>query len=314
LPKLDLTPIEIRIYFIEILSIRELVFARDFEKQTTIYRHLMAQALTDKIAIVTGAGQGIGKGVALRLASAGAHLVIAEYNPETAEATCAEIRALGRSAIPVQVDLSNVGQIQPMIDRTVQEFGRIDILVNNAGRMQTKPMLDLTQEDWDRVVDTNQRGLFFCLQAAARQMIAQIPEEIRSADRAPHSFGKIVNFSSVASRSGRPYATHYAAAKAAVNSITKSAALALAKYNINVNAVAPGVVPTPMWEQIDQERGMIFGAKPGESIRNVIEQTIPLKRASSVDDLAGVVVFLCSLDADYITGQCLNVDGGIEMD
>jgi meso-butanediol dehydrogenase / (S,S)-butanediol dehydrogenase / diacetyl reductase len=274
----------------------------------------MAQPLNDKIAIVTGAGQGIGKGVALRLASAGAHLIIAEYNPETAEGTCSEVRALGRSAIPYPIDLSQVAQIQPMIDRAVKEFGRIDILVNNAGRMQTKPMLELTQEDWDRVVDTNQRGLFFCLQAAARQMIAQIPEEIRNADRAPRSFGKIVNFSSVASRSGRPYSTHYAAAKAAVNSITKSAALALAKYNINVNAVAPGVVPTPMWEQIDHERGQLFGAQAGESIRNVVEQSIPLKRASSVDDLAGVVLFLCSPDADYITGQCLNVDGGIEMD
>src|SRR6266508_541858 len=225
----------------------------------------MEQQLADKVAIVTGAGQGIGKGVALRLARAGAQVVIAEYNQETAEATCAEV-------------------------------------------------LDLTPEDWDRVVDTNQRGLFFCLQAVARQMIAQIPEEIRNADRAPHSFGKIVNFASVAGRSGRPYSTHYAAAKAAVINITKSAALALAKYNINVNAVAPGVALTPMWAQIDKERGEIFGSKPGEALHNFVESNIPLKRASTVEDLAGAVSFLCSPDADYITGQCLNVDGGIEMD
>jgi NAD(P)-dependent dehydrogenase (short-subunit alcohol dehydrogenase family) len=274
----------------------------------------MEQRLLDQVAIVTGAGQGIGQGVALRLAREGAHIIIAEYNPETAEAAAAEIRALGRRARAHQIDLSDQTQIQPMVDRVVAEFGRVNILVNNAGRVQTKFMLDLSPEEWDRVVDTNQRGLFFCLQAVARQMIAQIPEEIRNADRAPHSFGKIVNFSSVSGRSGRPYSTHYAAAKAAVISITKSAALALAKYNINVNAVAPGLVPTPMWIQIDHERGESFGSKPGEAMHSFIEQNIPLKRAATAEDLAGAVAFFCSPDSDYITGQCLNVDGGIEMD
>jgi NAD(P)-dependent dehydrogenase (short-subunit alcohol dehydrogenase family) len=274
----------------------------------------MSQQLIDKVAIVTGAGQGIGKGVALRLAREGAHVVIAEYNPETAETTSKEVRSLGRRSFPYPIDLSQVEQIQPMVGWTVSEFGRIDILVNNAGRVQTKFILDLTPEDWDRIVDTNERGLFFCLQAVARQMVAQIPEEIRNADRAPHSFGKIVNFASIAGRSGRPYSTHYAAAKAAVINITRSAASALAKYNINVNAVAPGLVPTPMWAQIDLERGEIFGSKPGEAMHNFIEQYIPLRRAATAEDLAAAVAFLCSPDADYITGQCLNVDGGVEMD
>lgn len=274
----------------------------------------MEQYLVDRIAIVTGAGQGIGKGVALRLAQAGADVVIAEYNANTADAVAAEIRASGRKAFPYPIDLSQVEQIQPMVDRVVAEFGRVDILVNNAGRVQTKFMLDLTPEDWDRVVNINQRGLFFCLQAVARQMVAQVPEEIRKADRAPYSFGKIVNFASVSGRSGRPYSAHYAATKAAVISLTKSAALALARYNINVNAVAPGVTATPMWAQIDKERGELFGTKPGEAMHNFIESNIPLKRASTVEDLAGVVAFLCSSDADYITGQCWNVDGGVEMD
>jgi len=274
----------------------------------------MEQNLIDKVAIVTGAGQGIGKGVALRLAGAGAHVVIAEYNPQTAEATSAEIRALGRRSLAYPIDLSQVDQIQPMLDRVVSEFGRVDILVNNAGRVQTKYMLDLSPEDWDRIVDTNQRGLFFCLQAVARQMVSQIPAEIRNADRAPHSFGKIVNLASVSGRSGRPFSTHYSAAKAGVISITKSAALALARYNINVNAVAPGLVPTPMWAQIDSERGEIFGSKPGEAMHNFIESNIPLKRAATPEDLAAAVAFFCSPDSDYITGQCLNVDGGIEMD
>src|SRR5512135_377520 len=153
----------------------------------------MEHNLLDKIAIVTGAGQGIGKGVALRLARAGAHVVVAEFNSETADATAAEIRALERRALAYPIDLSQVEQIQPMVDRVVGDFGRIDILVNCAGRVQTKYLLDLTPEEWDRVVNTNMRGLFFCLQAVARQMVAQVPEEIRSADRAPHSFGKIVN-------------------------------------------------------------------------------------------------------------------------
>jgi NAD(P)-dependent dehydrogenase (short-subunit alcohol dehydrogenase family) len=274
----------------------------------------MEHNLRDKIAIVTGAGQGIGKGVALRLARAGAQVVVAEFNPETAEATAAEIRALERRALAYPIDLSQVEQIQPMVDRVVSEFGKVDILVNCAGRVQTKYMLDLTPEDWDRVVNTNLRGLFFCLQTVARQMVAQVPEEIRHTDRAPHSLGKIVNFASVAGRSGRPYSTHYAAAKAAVISLTKSAALALARYNINVNAVAPGLVPTAMWVQIDHERGLIFGTSPGEAMHDFVEQNVPLKRAGTPEDLASAVAFLCSPEADYITGQCLNVDGGIEMD
>ena len=273
----------------------------------------MEQRLLNKIAIVTGGGQGLGRAVALRLAAEGADIVIAEYNPDTAAQVVAEVQALGRRAIAHAIDISDATQMQPLVDHAVAEFSRIDILINNAGRGQTKPMMDLTAEDWDRVVDTNQRGLFFCLQTVAKQMIAQVPTEIRAQDRAPYSFGKIVNFSSISGRSGRPFGTHYAAAKAAVISITRSAALALARYNINVNAVAPGVAPTPMWTQIDRERGEIFGSKPGEAFANFIE-TIPLKRASTPEDVAAAVAFLCSPDSDYITGQCLNVDGGIEMD
>jgi len=309
--------------------------------------------LAGKVAIVTGAGQGIGKGIALRLAREGADLIVAEYNSDNAASTADEIRSFGRQALPCTVDISDVAAVRTMVGEVVAYFGHIDILVNNAGRVQTKPMLDLTEEDWDSVIDVNQRGTFFMIQEVARQMIRQIPEALRVAAQTPAdifavqkgseraeerrsggaeeqksggaeeqrgrgaeeraSYGKIVSLSSVAGRRGRPLQTHYAASKAAIISLTQSAALALAPYRINVNAICPGIVPTPMWQQIDKDRGELFGAKPGEAMASFI-QTVPLKRAATPEDIAGAVAFFCSPDSDYITGQALNVDGGFEMD
>ena len=290
----------------------------------------MEQRFAGKIAIVTGAGQGIGKGIATRLAHEGAAVVIADYNAEAATATAQEIAtATGVKTLPYQVDISQPTATQKMVDEVVAHFGQINILVNNAGVAQTKPMLDLTEADWDRVIDVNQRGMFFCLQAVAAQMIRQMPEALRPSEKPAdimnvkpgstqvqssfqQSNGKIVNMSSISGRRGRPLSTHYAASKAAVISITQSAALALAPYNITVNAVCPGVVPTAMWKQIDEDRGKLFGTQPGEAIAAFIN-TIPLKRASTAEDIGGAVAFLCSTDADCITGQALNVDGGYEM-
>lgn len=275
---------------------------------------MMNQRLLDKVAIVTGAGQGIGQGVALRLAQEGADVVVAEYNPVTAGASATMIAgATGRRALAYPIDIAETKAVQQMVVDVVEQLGRIDILVNNAGIMQTKPLIELTEVDWDRMIDINQRGLFFCLQAVAGQMIRQIPEEVKAAGRAERSYGKIINFSSVAGRSGRPLAAHYAAAKTAVISLTKSAALALAPYNINVNAICPGLVPTPMWAEIDRTQAQLRGLQPGEWIRQTIE-TIPLKRAAQPEDIAAAVAFLASPESDYITGQALNVDGGLEMD
>jgi NAD(P)-dependent dehydrogenase (short-subunit alcohol dehydrogenase family) len=142
-------------------------------------------------------------------------------------------------------------------------------------------------------------------------MMKQIPENIRVGARTDKSYGKIVNFSSISGRRGRAEQVPYAASKAAIISVTQSAALALAPF-INVNAVCPGVVPTPMWDQIDRDRGRIAGLAPGDAMKVFVER-IPLKRSGSVDDIAGVVAFLCSPDSDYMTGQTLNVDGGFEM-
>lgn len=292
----------------------------------------MEKRFAGKVAIVTGSGRGIGKGIAMRLAREGAHVVVAEYDADSARATARELEQSDVRALAYPVDVSDPAAVQSMVGDVIGELGHIDILVNNAGVVQTKPMMELTEEDWDRVIRVNQRGTFFCTQAVARQMIRQIPEEMRggetpadimtidsvqkentgSAESDRATYGKIVNLSSISGRRGRPLSTHYAASKAAIISITQSAALALAPYNITVNAICPGIVPTPMWEQIDEERGDLFGAKPGEAMSSFIK-SVPLKRAASPEDIAGAVAFFCSNDADYITGQALNVDGGYEM-
>ena len=272
----------------------------------------MEQRLLNKIAIVTGAGQGIGKGVALRLAQEGADVVVADISLPNAEQVAQEIRDLNRQALAYYINLANVAEIQPMVDKVVAEFGRIDILVNVAGVVQSKPLIEVTEEDWDRVIDINQKGLFFCLQAVGAQMIKQVPDEIKAAGRTEQSYGKIVNFSSISGRRGRAYQVAYAASKAAVISITQSAALAFTPYNINVNAISPSVVLTPMWEKNIQDKSRAFGIDAQKASDEFIER-IPLKRPGSVNDMAGAVIFLCSSDADYITGQTINVDGGFEM-
>jgi meso-butanediol dehydrogenase / (S,S)-butanediol dehydrogenase / diacetyl reductase len=289
--------------------------------------------LVGKVAVVTGAGQGIGQGIALRLAREGALVVLAEYNRATAAATALAIRQEGAEALPYPVDISDVEAVRGMVADVVGQAGRIDILVNNAGTQQMKPMLELTETDWDHMTQVNQRGTFFCLQTVARQMVQQVPETLRAAVGAPAdiraigknegapaapaaelagSYGKIVNLSSVAGRRGRPLQAHYAATKASIISITQSAALALAPYRINVNAVCPGIVPTAMWDDIDRVRGALFGLQPGEAIASFIAN-VPLRRAGRAEDVAAVVAFFCSPDSDYITGQTLNVDGGVEM-
>ncbi len=266
-----------------------------------------------KVAIVTGSGQGIGRGIARYLAQEGAHVVIAEFNKTNAEEAAHEISAFGVEALAYPVDISDTERVGQMVTDVVAKFGKIDMLVNNAGLSRPMPMFDLTPETWEPVIKVNLNGLFFTLQLVAKQMVAQMPDAVKQAGRAPHSYGKIVNFSSVAGRSGRPYDAAYSATKWGVISITQSAATYLAPYNINVNAVCPGLVPTPMWDNIDKVQGQKRqGLQPGEWMQKSIE-AIPLKRAATPEDVAAAVSFLCSSDADYITGQALNVDGGIEM-
>lgn len=270
------------------------------------------EGIKDKVAIVTGGGQGIGEAVAERLSREGAVVVVADVNAEQAAAVAARLDPAGTRAGAVGVDIADIASIDAMVKQVVARHGRIDILVNCAGILQNKPFLEVTQADWDRIIDVNLRGTVFCCQAVARQMIEQIPEEVRQAGRAMSAFGKIVNFSSISGRRGRAMQIHYASSKAGIISITQSIALALAPYGITVNAVSPSVVATPMWEQADREKSRLLGLPPGKAMADYIE-TIPLKRAGSGADMGGAVAFLCSTDADYITGQTLNVDGGFEM-
>lgn len=272
----------------------------------------MEKRFNNKVAIVTGAGRGIGQGVAMEFARRGAKVVVADREEKTAQQTKEQIRKRGGQAMVVPLDLAEVSSIRKMVEEVVRQWQHIDMLVNVAGVIQAKPLLEITEADWDPIININQKGLVFCLQTVAAQMIRQIPPEVRAAGQAERCYGKIVNFSSISGRRGRPFQVPYAASKAAVINITQSTALALAPYHINVNCIAPGMVLTPMWDQNAVEKSKISGISPQEEIRQFIEK-IPLKRTGTVEEIARLAVFLCSEDADYITGQTINIDGGFEL-
>ena len=255
--------------------------------------------LVGKSAIVTGAGRGIGKVTALRFAREGADVLVPDLDPATSEQTAGEIRSLGRTGIPMQMDVTRMGDIQRMVDTALRAFGKIDILVNNAGITIVRDMLKLTETEWDRTMAINARAVFFCLQAVAHEMIKR-----RS--------GVILNASSISGRVGRPMMVDYCASKFAVIAITQSAATYLAKHGIRVNAVAPGIVDTAMWEQIDREWGALEGKPPGEMKRTRVA-AIPLGRIETPEDVANLYTFLASDEASYITGQTYNVCGGLQM-
>lgn len=250
-----------------------------------------------KVAIVTGAAQGIGRAIALRLARDGFAVALADINERALEDVKSEITGQGGEALVLQADLTQLSDIQSVITR-VAEWGTLTVLVNNAGRLVTRPFLEITEEDWDATLSLDLKTVFFAMQFAAGQM----------RDR-----GRIINISSISGRSGRPDQAPYAAAKAGMISLTRSAALALASRGITVNAVCPGIVDTSLTRRIHEDRARVLGITPEESLNRMIAR-IPLGRLETTDDVAGAVSFLCSPDASYITGQSLNVCGGMEMD
>lgn len=250
--------------------------------------------LKNKVAIVTGAAGGIGRAIAQRYTREGARVVVADIDAEAAEKVAKEI---GNGAIALRFDCTSQHSIDELVDSVVKKAGGIDILVNNAGVISIAPLEDVSREEFARVFAVNVEGLLFTLQAVAAQMVRR------------GRGGKIINMASNASRRGEELAVVYCASKAAVMSITQSAALRLIKERINVNAIAPGEIDTPMWDKIDREFGRYSGLQPGETKRT-ITQTIPYGRMGKPEDLVGVAVFLASDDSDYVVGQTYDVNGG----
>jgi NAD(P)-dependent dehydrogenase (short-subunit alcohol dehydrogenase family) len=255
--------------------------------------------LSGKSAIITGAGRGIGKATALRFAREGADVLVPDLDSATSEQTARAIQALGRKGIPMQMDVTRLADIRRMVDTAMREFGKIDILVNNAGITQVRDPMKLTEEEWNRTLSINATAAFFCLQAVAREMI-------------PRRSGVILNAASISGRAGKPMLVDYCASKFAVIGITQSMALALAKHGIRVNAVAPGIVDTDMWVQIDREWSALEG-KPAGEMKRIRVGAIPLGRIETAEDVANLYTFLASDEASYITGQTYNVCGGLQL-
>ena len=253
--------------------------------------------LDGKVAIVTGGGSGMGRAISHAYAREGAKLVVADINLEAAQETADAISNGRGEAIAVQTDVRDQAQAQAMVDAAVGRFGGVDILVNNAGVIKIIPFLETTEADWDFMFDINCKGMLWCSQAAARQMIAQ------------GRGGKIINLASQAGRRGEALVLAYCASKACVISMTQSMALALAPHKINVNGIAPGIVDTPLWVEVDKQFAALLGWEVGEPKRKFVE-SIPLGRIEQPEDVTGAAVFLASSDSDYMTQQTINVDGG----
>lgn len=271
-----------------------------------------SQRLKGRVAIITGAGRGIGFAIGQQFAREGAHVVVAEIDTDVVYQAATDLTALGTEALAYPIDISDLPRMRHMIADVVAKFGRLDILVNNAGISNKAAFLEMTEPQWDDMQRINQRAVFFTMQEAAKQMIAQIPEAERGNDRQPFSRGKIINLSSIAGRRGRADALHYSVAKSAVITMTQGAAMALASYNINVNALCPSVVPTRMWDHLDAAMAAQNGLERGVWYKARVER-VPLKRPGTVEEIAAMATFLASSDADYITGQTYNVDGGSEL-
>ena len=246
--------------------------------------------LVNKVAIVTGAGRGIGKAIAIALAREGANIIAIDVDIQTAEKVAKEIKSLGRKALAIQVDVSDSKEVNRMVKLVLKKFKRVDILVNNAAIIKRGSIEDLTEEDWDRVMDVNLKGAFNCMKEVVGTMKKQ-------------RYGKIVNISSIAGKIGDlASAPCYGASKAGMTCLAKSLARELASYNINVNVVAPHAIETDMSKEWSEEK------------RKSIIADIPLGRMGEPEDIAEAVVFLVSDKAKFITGEVLDVNGGCLMD
>ncbi len=243
--------------------------------------------LTDKVAVITGGGDGIGKGIALTYAKFGAHIVIADLNPAAGEAVAQQVRALGRKGLAIATDVRNREQVQAMVQRTVAELGGVDILVNNAGGVRPKEFMDMDEARWRRSVELNLIGLFNCTHAAAREMIV--------AGRG----GAIINISSIEGSRAGPLYSVYSACKAGMENFTRTTALELSRHRIRVNSIAPDMIDTPHTAELHTPQA-----------QQAIARVIPLGRMGTTEDVAGAAVYLASDLAAWVTGINLHVDGG----
>lgn len=250
--------------------------------------------LENKVAVVTGGARGIGAAIARAYVAEGAKVAIADVAVDAADALAREI---GEQAMAVHLDVRDSASISGMIEAVAGRFGGLDILVNNAAVFDMAPLLEITEESFDRQFAVNVKGMLFTLQAVARQMVAQ------------KRGGKIINMASQAGRRGEPLVAVYCASKAAVISLTQSAGLALIEHRIHVNGIAPGVVDTPMWDQVDALFARYEHLEIGEKKRQV-GRAVPAGRMGIPDDYRGIATFLASSDSDYVVAQTFNVDGG----
>lgn len=263
----------------------------------------MNQRFAGKVAVITGGSRGIGKAIAQRLLREGASVCVAANEPQVEEAAAA-LRAESHTAAQVmgmQVDVTDQAQVSELYDCVARELGEVDISVQNAGVITVARLEDLREADWDKIMAVNTKGVFLCCQEAALRM------------RAGGKRGRLINTASGQARQGFIYTPHYAASKFGVIGITQSLARELAKTGITVNAFCPGIIETDMWAYNDAAWGKLLGNyQPGELMAEWV-QGIPMGRAGTGEDVAGLVAFLASDDAAYITGQTVNVDGGMFM-
>jgi len=243
--------------------------------------------LKNKVAIITGSRRGIGKAIALALAKAGANVVVSDINLDDCNKVVEEIKAINGNALAVKADVSNPEDVSQMINLTTEKFGKVNILINNAGIYMQKSFTDVTEQDFDRILNINLKGVFLCSKAAVPEMIKQ-------------GKGKIINIASIAGQVGFADSSAYCASKGAIINITRELALELAQYKINVNAIGPGVIETDMTKNLLKNK----------ATKEALLANIPLNRIGKPEDIANAALFLASDNSDYITGITLFVDGG----
>lgn len=243
--------------------------------------------LKNKIAIVTGSRRGIGRSITLELAKEGAKVVVSDIDLKECQNVCDEIKKTGSDAIAVKCDVSKKRDVDAMVKKTIQKFKRIDILVNNAGVFLMKPFVQMTEKDWDFVLDINLKGVFLCTNAVAKQMVKQ-------------KGGKIISIASIAGEVGFMNSSAYCASKAGIINLTRELAMELSPHNINVNVVAPGVIATKMTEDMLKDK----------KAKEVLLANTPLGRMGNPEEIGKAAIFLASNDSNFITGHTLVVDGG----